>query len=360
MFTYPVFSGGDAFASSEYIFYKDQATGAYLYKYVDLTAGTISNVASLGTISGGAESVATDGQFVFISSSNWGGAYITYQYSYNGGTFTQRLAAAPANQFQSSAATLWLPTNPGRLVQGGGTSGLGVFTYQSAPTYSYGSMTFRTEAADNWIGAHDVRFLVPGKKGVGDGLVTMPNTNNNQYINSYTLSGATFTKYGGNVSCGSYPYPSAMGVDRDYGNISLAASSNNTVLLLQYNMSNRQISSVGASSAMPSNVACTTWVDGYLIVQGTDGVVRSYGVSGTTLSLKDSITYGGSSPTLNHQALVSPYTKHVYLSGGGSLRCIRVNADGTMDEVASHASEPAMSTTQCHKIAFVENGLVDT
>ena len=332
-------SNDPLFVTQEWFIFKTNTSHQLLYKSVNLDTGVVSDIATL--TSNSALCVQTDGKFVFTNSGDWSGTgYIKRQHSYNSGTFTQRLSThiVGATNVQSNMGITYLPTNPGRLlITGGNGEGLGVFTYQSAPTYSWGTCTFTTTAADAWIAARDVRVAAPNTPVIGDTVVTFPNTSSNQHQNSYTISGATFTKHGGDTSISTYAYGGAGGVCRDTGQIANVASASQSVLLHQLSMSTRQISVIGTSSAMGVNVACCGWTKGFLIVLHTNGSLRSYSRSGTTLSLITTINFGGSATT-NGQIMVSPYSRAVYVTANGSTRIVTVADNGTMTHVASTTS----------------------
>ena len=349
------------FSTVDYIIYKGEAGTILYYKSVNVETGGVTDLGTLSTApSNTIETIDTDGTFVFCKTGNYTTGFTRRQYSQNAGTFTQRLEAVPANMGNvNPSGLLYLPGNTGRLLASGGDgSGLWVHTYQSAPTYSWGAGTATTTAADTWGSLRDVRFTNPDTPGVGDGIVTFPNASSNKHLNSYTVAGATFTKHGGDLSIGSWAYGSAAGLCRDTGIIAAVGSASQSVGLFQYSMSNRQISSIGTSNATGINVACAAGCKGYVIILHTNGTLRAYSRSGTTLSQTGSIAFGGSSST-NNEIYVSPYTRHVYCSANGSLRCVRVNDNGSLTSVASHTEAIYSAGSNYAKLCFSPDALVN-
>ena len=350
---------GAQYLTQEWIIYKD-GTNIFRYRSVDVEAGTISADIATFNLTGLSGCLDTDGQFVFITSSNWDGSgYSKYQYSFNGTNFVQQLAASIDTD--SGRGIHFLPANPGYLVSGGGGQGLKAFSYQTAPTYAWGTPVARTETADNWQSILDVRVANAGEIGKGDTMVTLPNTSSNQYVNSYTLSGTTFTKYGGDNSCSTYAYGQASGVDRNTGDIAMVGASLQTVYLMKMDTSTRVITAQGVSSSIGANIGTCCWVNGFLIIgKATGGVVESYTRSGTTLTTTGySISYGGSF-SVNISMDVSPYTNHIYVAINGNLQVIEVGPNGELTTAATSSSFPINSGSDRWRVAFLPAALTVT
>lgn len=344
--------------TQEWIVYKDP-TNIWRYRAVDVEAGTISGDIATFNLTGLSAHVDSDGQFLFITSSNWNGSgYNMYQYSFNGTNFVQQFAASIS--IQSGIALQHWPANPGYLTWAGGGLGLHVFTYQTAPTYAWGTPSIQTETADNWLKCMDVRIANAGQIGKGDTLVTLANTSNGQYTNSYTISGTTFTKYGGDTSSSTYVYSAAAGVDRDTGDIALCASSVQTVYLMKMDTSTRVITAQGVSSSVGSTVGSAAWVDGYLILMTSGGILRSYTRSGTTLTATGyTLTLNGSI-SVSVSMDVSPYTKHIYVAQNGTFHVVKVGPNGELTQAASSSNYPFNSGQDSPRIAFLPAPLTVT
>lgn len=289
------------------------SSNAIKYFNMNIGAGSATDIASLAQLNAGTNGIATDGTFVFVStsSSNMG------QYAWNGSALTQRLSAAPASPPSNGFPKEYyiMPGNANRIMYAGGEDfgdGLGIHSFTSSPTYSYANRSKYEGGTDPWTGILDFRVGAVGTAGYGNTIVAVPG-NSSSDLRSFTASGSTISTYG-SVSSSSAAGAMNFGQDRDSGRFAGITGSSSSVYIFQLDMSSRVPSSIGTGTATGS-VWGLTWCDDKLItLQGasTAGTLNVYTVSGSTLTHQSALSIGGS-PNANDWLMTSPFTNCVYL-----------------------------------------------
>lgn len=355
MFTYPIFGGGgsgDAFLGEEWVVFFTGSGNLIKYAKVNHAAQTYTELDSFAMPYSSAQSVATDGTFLFVTS---GVSGALAQYAWNGTDFTSRHNAGTGAS-NTHNGVFFVPGNAGRLIATGGedfSHGLRVFTYQSAPTYAWGAGTVYTPTNDNWNTLIDFRVGVEGEPVYGDTLVAFGGAGGD--LRSMTFSGNTTTGHSSLANAGAGAHN--VGWDRDSGVIASITGSNSSIYLYQLDMVTRALSSIGTGTATGTVFAVAISKDVIVTLEdgGASDYIRSYTRSGATLSQVGEIAVGAGQNS-NAWAQTSPYSGRVYiLQAQASSNCSRVldvAADGAITTVVT-LNNYACNTGDGSPIAFL-------
>lgn len=312
-------------AAQEWILFHDDNNNRLRYWSIRRDGFTaIHDVAREAT---SCQAIATDGRFFFVNDAT---SQLFNQLAWNGSGFTEHLSADPgALVIQGSSELYCIPNNPGFVIAGrAGGNGINVWSYQSAPTYSYGTAVETVPAAVVQINYLDFRVgNQMGARGYGNTVVATSQNAGNR-IDALTVSGTTVTSHS-NLTVTNMNGKTPGG-DRDTGLIAMLGSNAATIYLCQMDMATRALSHIGNGTITGTTVFCATCQKGFVITYENTGKIRSYSRSGSTLTQVSVIDMGGTPGAGSFS--VSPYTNYIYLisSTSGHSRVLELADDGTL------------------------------
>lgn len=323
--------GGPVYATNEWFVVRDPSSNLLRYYSVNHSTNTES---ALGTVSSsGSTGICTDGTFIWATV---GGAGLIAQYAWNGSALTLRYTGSDGGG-NVTQTVRHLYGNGNHLVSAGsGSFGAGAkcFTYQTAPTYSYGTASYYNSGNDfaaAWTVIMDFRFAggIAGNLGYGDTIVLAPSATSD-YLRSATYSGTTITTYGSglttNTANGGY-----WGWDRDTGYFVGGPQNSTTVRVYRVDPSTRLLSDIG-TGATTGNHFDLCMCKGFVLAleeAGATDYLRSYSRSGATLTQVSQIAL----PTgvVNTNGLcVSPFSEKVYVGLNADMRVCNVSDTGVL------------------------------
>ena len=329
MFTYPIISAGASspFSSSEHMVIMDSTGNLVRYVSVDVAGGSFVELDSFAQPYTNGFALATDGTFLFMPTTFSGDIG---QYAWDGANITKRFNATGGSSNVVDEGMYIPPNNVGYVSYTGSLAsshGLSTNKYESSPTYSYGVQNNYTTGNDNWGPIMDFRVGEVGTAVYGSTIV--PSTKSvTEDLRSFTISGTAYTT-SSSVSHGPTGYDHGWGWERDLGTIAALESACNTnVQLYQLNMGTRVMSSIGTGTTT-ATVYAVTFVNSHLVTHETSGVIRTYSLSGSTLTEVDSLSVGGA-PSISSFLTASPFTNKAYLISSGVSRVLDIGIDGTI------------------------------
>lgn len=278
--------------------------------------------------------VVTDGKFVFCSNS---GGYVR-QYRWSGSALVQVLDAKAGAGGNTCEGLAIIPgTNKMfRIGQEAFQSGISLTAYQTAPTYSYAENDSVSGSTLAWRRGLGARVANPNTNAVPDTIVVVGD--GAKIMRSYTVSGTSLVQHG-SITAPSGPAHAKWRMDPDTGLIVGANfTPTNTTPIVQLNMSTRALSTTGTSNTMASNARAITAIKGMVVALGVDRTLRSYSLSGTTLTLLDSVANAAASDSSYNYLWASPYTGLIYLIHTSTTNCrvYSLATDGTLSQEATN------------------------
>jgi len=304
----------------EYIFSFDAGGVNQTYHSYDTSDGTavlLDTFAVAETVKG----LATDGTFVFAG--NISGD--CRQYSWDGSDMVEVLNANLGSGGNTPEGIIVDPKNAKRLYTAGtGAFGDGIAytSYETAATFSYAEIDQEEPTGDTWNFIADFRF---NGETEGYGSVMAAYAVSGENLIAYDSDGSTLTEYTGVAFHTSVDF--IAGWDRDTG-IMISTGGFTNVKIAKIDPSTKTATIIGTSNAITGTASSAAFSNGFIIIAEGDAKFRSYSLSGTTLTLKDTITRLGELPP--NYAKTSPFTDHCYFSNGADVKVIKCDDAGIM------------------------------
>jgi hypothetical protein len=318
-------------AAQEWVVGRDSGQVIHYGAVNDTTGWSLINSTNIGV---SFIRLASDGKFVFSGANS----NVLKQFRWSGSSFIEVFSGSDGSGGGNPIDEIWMPPIANRLVSLG-TGGFGLqavlSSYQSAPAYSISALDITTEDTRGFRLAMGARVGNAGTFGQPDTVVISggsgtPTFNHN--ARAYTVNASEFTAYGSNFTNTAYSF---MNMDPDTGLI-LGGTATSSMPLIQLNMTTRVLSLIGTSSSTgPSNVRFATAIKGLVIVLGVDANLRSFSISGTTLTLLDTLA-SGINDAANAKIQASPYTGLIYMTSTNTPfgKIFKVDEDGTLTQVS--------------------------
>jgi len=304
----------------DYIFSFD-ATGVnqtyHSYNTVTGTAVLLDTFAVVESVKG----LTTDGTFVFAA--NLSGD--CRQYLWDGADLVQVLNANLGTTVGTPENIRIDPKNPKRIYSSGQVS-VDYTSYATEAPYSFAEVVKIAPGGPGFKYISDFRF---NGEATGYGSVMA------FYVSS---GGDTLRPYDSDDGSALNTYtPVAWhtvvqfkaGWDRDTG-IIVSATGLTNIKIAKIDPITKAATIIGTSNAITGLSKSPAFSNGFIIISESESGAqkfRSYSLSGTTLTLKDTIAKSGDVAT---HSRTSPFTDHCYFSNGADVKVIKCDDDGIM------------------------------